>query len=1020
MSWLGIGLISDTSSPTLGIGGLSQPLQSLEPSVSWNGNAGSGFAALPSDPVRITAKPALRLLTPPAQFFTDTLDVGVIAMANDGGTLTNTFGIAAVAFHYEGAVVTVEQPQWHTFQTERGPRTYFGWWVRLHKPSQTSGNAQLYVEATPRDATMQKRVIGPYLFSPVTQKYTHSVVVRPTQPEVAGASYQTLNAAAVYLSALGSPNPLITISEPGFYELTVGSGTAALPFARQSLPGRLNITASVPDVVIGRADYTTDFEARINDARCKLHLFGRNLTLDFRRVIEVAGPTVDNLTGPWLDGVNMISTAPNGSQEPWRGTFIPTVLGIGRTGAWLTEVEASDLTNVGVNAALVRGGNFDRIAYDVFNMATCVVSTHLGVHSSLRFADELPVFTVQYVGAEPTATLARSGSLLSGGAGGGVWTVKLGASTYTFDTGPGNPSDPNNFKYYSGTMGDGYWFSDVVAWLNTLPGVSAALLVDESDSFQKRAAASGSLTGTFGEGFADTSFKAAPLRIVSMNNYHGDWYQHTTGNLENVIVAFNQADETEAQSIFLSPFKSGPEIPGERDIFFVANAIGITTETSPTYNAAGLFSQLGRGTGTILSHVVLAHNTLANQGFLVRTIGISAGLTADPYCLIKNNVFRSFGYDAQGPLPGLAIDGLHLHAGAAVPAGATDVVIGGDESTLFANFTGRDYRPAGALLDSGFFSAIPFDRDRQPFAELAALGAYQATAPEYISGPTISAASISGTAQADAVLSVSATASGGGQLGGFAPTITYEWRRNGTAIPGQTASTIMLNPVTMNLTSGSTVSCLITATNIAGSASAEPSVQYVGSARVALAGLLGGKTGSGMYDGRAATVSTALSVANIAGSLGAYTQATLDRRPVISLTDGLKFDGINDVVAGPSAGGAYTMLLLVRKAVGDDNGHVIQNLMFYIAGNISGGPANTTVDGVSVTTRGALFTALNDGLWHVIQVRGVAAATTPTLGHLTSSALMDVMAWVVLREDQFADIAAARALASAWLQSERT
>ena len=1019
MSWHGIGVISDTWSPTFTLGGPSPPPQSLEPSAAWTGVPGSGFATLPSDPVRTTAKPALRLLTPPAQFFTDTLDVGAIAMANDGGTLIDTFGIVAVAFHYEGAVVTVEQPQWHTIQTERGERTYFGWWVRLRKPRQKSGTAQLYVEATAHDVTMQKRVIGPYLFSPVVDKYTHSVVVKPSRPEVTGVSYQTLDAAAVYLSALGSANPLITISEPGFYQLTVGSGTSALPFARHGLSGRLNITASVPDVVIGRADYTTDFEARINDARCKLHLFGSNLTLDFRRVIEVAGPTVDNLTGPWLDGVNMISTAPNGSQEPWRGTFIPTVAGVARAGAWLTEVEASDLTNVGVNAALVRGGNFDRIAYDVFNMASCVVSTHLGVHSSLRFADELPVFTVQYAGGEPTATLARSGSLLSGGAGGGVWTVKLGASTYTFDTGPGNPSDPNNFNYYNGTLGDGYWFSDVVAWLNTLPGVSATLLVDENDSFQKRAAASGSLTGTYGEGFDDTSFKAAPLRIVSMNNYHGDWYQHSTGDLENVIVAFNQADETEAQSIFLSPFKSGSNIPAERDIFFVANAIGVTTETSPTYNASGLFSQLGRGTGTILSHVVLAHNTLANQGFLVRTIGISSGLTADPYCLIKNNVFRSFGYDPEGPLPGLVIDGLHLHAGATVPANATDVVIGGNESTLFADFTGRDYRPAGPLLDSGFVSAIPFDRDRLPFAQLAALGAYQATAPEYISGPAIISASISGTAQADAVLTASATAKGGGQFGGFAPTITYQWRLNGVAILGETASTITLNSATMNLASGNTISCLITATNVAGSASSEPNVQYIGSARVALAGLLGGKAGSGMYDGRAATVSTALNVTNIAGSLGAYTQATLDRRPAISLTDGLKFDGVNDIVTGPSAGGAYTMLLLVRKAVGDDNGHVIQNLLVYIAGNISAGPANTTVDGVGVTTRGALFSALNDGQWHVVQVRGIAAATTPTLGHLTSSALIDVMAWVVLREDQFTDIAAARTLATAWLQSER-
>ena len=54
--------------------------------------AASGFASLPSDPVRITAKPAARLLIPPGQYFTRKLNVGVAAAANDGGTRAEAGG----------------------------------------------------------------------------------------------------------------------------------------------------------------------------------------------------------------------------------------------------------------------------------------------------------------------------------------------------------------------------------------------------------------------------------------------------------------------------------------------------------------------------------------------------------------------------------------------------------------------------------------------------------------------------------------------------------------------------------------------------------------------------------------------------------------------------------------------------------------------------------------------------------------------------------------------------------------
>lgn len=717
MSWHGIGLIAGSSTPLPAMSALYMPPSVLQPAAQWNGLAGSGFTAVPSDPVRTVAKPALRLLTPANQYFTDTLDVGVMAMANEGGSLTGNFGIRRVDFHYEGSVVSVVQPTFHTIPTPRGPKTYFGWWVRLKKPASTSGNARLYVEATARDATMQKRVIGPYLFSPVAQQYTHSLTIAPSLSQITGQRYQTLNAAVTWLNAQAAPaNPLITITEAGLFELTVGTGADLLPSNQLTQPGRLNITASVPGVVLGRATYSTDAAAKIDNGRFKLRLFGANLTVDFRRVIAITGPSTDDETGGgnWLDGVTLTSTAPYGSSEPWRGTHIPAVNGLALGGASMTEVVADQVTNVAIGAQLVRGGTFDNIAYDAFNGAKCVIGTAMGRLSSSPIGDEIPAFTIHYTGAEATATLSRTPQTQNA-----VWTVRIGASTYTFDSGPSNPASPQSMDYFNGVLGDGYWTSDLVEWLNTLPNITAVLQLDESDSFEKRAAAGASLTGLQGGGFTDRDIKTAPLQVVTSVPYHPDWYQHGGGFLENVIVAFNTCRDMDAQAIFLSPFRAGADIPYERDVFFVANALGVSKIAKPgaalSY-AEGAFSQFGRSTGMIASHVVIAHNSVG-QGFWVRTSGIADGSTADSYCLIKNNVFRNFIYDAAGPMPNLMIDGLRIFSGFPAPLGASKVLVGGTDINLFVDYANGNLRPAGALAQAGLAPAVMHDIDQAPFPE---------------------------------------------------------------------------------------------------------------------------------------------------------------------------------------------------------------------------------------------------------------------------------------------------------------
>jgi hypothetical protein len=458
--------------------------------------------------------------------------------------------------------------------------------VRLKKPAGTSGQAHLYIEATARDATMQKRVIGPYSFSPNTVLYTHSVTVAPSQPEVAGVNYQTLDAAVTYLNQQAAANGLVTISEAGFYELTIGSGTPGLSL-RKALPGRLNITASVPGVSIGRANYTSDAAAVIDDGRFKVRFFGPNLSLDYRYVLSCKGSSEDDGTGFWLDGINMISTAPLGSSELWRGTLKPNGGGTAREGAWFTEVVVTDITNFGNGANLIRGCDLDRVAGDIFSNSRCCINNIVRTHSGRPQRDQLDAFTVQYTGAAATATLTRTGG--QGASGGGVWIVNIGGTQYTFDTGqvegneayfPGSASYP---PAYNGADGvGGYWFSDVVNWLNTLPGITATLLLDENDPLQKRTAASGSLPGLASGGFSNQDIKSAPLTVISLFNKHSDFYQHTSGIRENIISAFNFAEAIEAQALFFSPSGAAGGVQGEgRDFFAVANALAIGTRQRP-------------------------------------------------------------------------------------------------------------------------------------------------------------------------------------------------------------------------------------------------------------------------------------------------------------------------------------------------------------------------------------------------------------------------------------------------------
>lgn len=745
MSWLAIGLGSESRIARMGQVAL-QPTMALRPAPAWTGTAGSGFASTPVDPARTTAKPALHLLTPP-QRFTDTLDVGVLAMANDGGSLFRELGIAKVVFHYEGSTLEIAEPRWKTIQTQAGPRIYFGWWVRLERPDTGLGNANLYVEAVPHDPAMQRRVIGPFFFDPVRQLYTHSVTVAPSQPEVAGERYQSIDNAIAHVNGFGaaSPNPLITVAEPGYYDITRTSGTL-MTGAR----GYCNITANVPDVFIGKASYTNDAAARIRDGRYKLHLFGPNLSIDMRRVTEVDGSTTDTGINHWIDGITITTSGPDGKNTLIRGN-VPARSTCVRSFPYATEVTFREVRNPSRSFKLVRGCRYERISADVANETRCFVFSTIEEQSNRPENIEINAFTVAYSGPEATATLACPGGLHASG-GGGLWTLTLGATSHTFDVGQSG----NNEAYFLGTATyrgasgvGGYWHQDVVNWLNSFPGVTAVRQIA-----QDRSASFSTLPGTVGIGWNTVSIKNTTLQIASVINTHGDFYQHNAGVLENVIIAFNYGHDLEAQIFFLSP----SDVNGtaaERDVFVVGNAMGLSTGTSTYFEPSNASSQFGRGDGLAASHVVVAHNTMPNQGWAIRTSGVANGFTADAYCIFKNNIARRFVYDGESlPLANLTVDGLLIHADQLVPPGAKNVIRAGDATSLVANFAQGDYRPNGAALTAGFAPAIPTDLARAAMPATAAMGAFAAKATAY-AAPTLS-----NTPEADLIAALDTVSNG--------------------------------------------------------------------------------------------------------------------------------------------------------------------------------------------------------------------------------------------------------------------
>lgn len=633
----------------------------LRPSAQWNGTAGSGFTATPTDPTRTTAKPCCRLLVPSHQFFTDRLVVGVASYALNGSTLVN--GVERVRFHYEGGVAEVTQPSYRSFSRYDGSNYQcFGYWVELVHTG-TSGNCDLYVEAVPTDATMQNRVIGPFKFFPQRYDdgaggftpYDFRVEVNSTKTAVTGSIYNTFASAAGYLRTQAARNPLITFTH-GAGNITPDPTTDYTP------DGYLNITATVP-VTFGRASFATRGDLR---PRWPTHLIGTNITLDIAHTGQVTAPAVGR--AHWADHIHISNSL--GRDSYWQeGALRPLSFIFGGT-TWFTDCLVTDTYEPFASADLVRGCVADRISGDCYRFTRMAANNIVSEVDSTFFNTAIPSLVVEYSGAATTATITGTGST-------GSKTLTLrenGNSIGTFT------ATVSGAAYIAGTN---YFIQNVADWINTFSGWSATVLSNE------RVAGSLATLGARGQAFAEANVKGSPLTLVAQFDIHNDVY---AGNGENRVFIDNICTESSGQNIIIGGGACN-------DMFFVNSAFG-------NKEVGGWQVALTQQASAISSHVVWAHLTMPSQRASIR-----ANSTSNAYCAVLCSTFTGLARENAGD-PTI-MRGNHTQDGSFAPSAATEHTIGGTRASLFADALGGSFVASGDLLNNVKARAATHDLNGQ-------------------------------------------------------------------------------------------------------------------------------------------------------------------------------------------------------------------------------------------------------------------------------------------------------------------
>lgn len=649
-------------------------LPSVKPNGAWDGSAGSGFSATPVDPVRATAKPVVRLLTPDYQSVVGKRLVGVFAAASKNRSLYNNLGLSGVRFHFEGGVVEVSAPSYQTITDANGnQKTHLGWWAELENPDTVEGLGHLYVEAIPADNSMQSRVMGPFTFNCRDQEFDYEIEVAPSLSEIVGVRYKTFAAVHAWMSANNGlfTYPRITVTEPGNY---------AMAPAISGDPGCANswitIRATAP-IAFTTGDGAQGFWLRTNNYR----FVGDNITIDFSdvRLMRRNTNAPYNLRNYWFDGINL--TIAYGRDNLVNGTYVtPTIAGEN----WYTDCILSNGCHA-ILANLVRGCTLNNNYGDLLTNAKCVIDNQTNGYDSAFYNAEIPALEISYSGAEATATAELSGVNNKDNR---VLGLRYGSSSANFTI---RTNDP---------LGGSYTIQDVADWVNTIPGFSATVL-----DGTRRAAALTKSGAWAASAFAATDVKAASLTMITKFDLHADWYQFQN-NLDggNTVIWGNTGKGLiDVQVLFLQPAASGL-----KDVLIANNSFH--------HNAGSNWSsQITQP----MSHVVIAHNTLVNQNFILSTTN---NLSFDAYSFISANSLTTLNWSGAA-LQNPPVNDNLLDGGANLPANTTGNVAAGTAASKFVNAAEGNFSPQNEMLENLKTSVVGRDQSGELRGLTAAVGA---------------------------------------------------------------------------------------------------------------------------------------------------------------------------------------------------------------------------------------------------------------------------------------------------------
>ena len=674
----------------------------LSPSESWIGTAASGFTSTPSDPARTTAKPVVRMITPERQAFTDTLLVGVVAGANNGGSLYDNLGLEKVRLHCEGNVVEITAP---TFQTPPAPdasvggsavtpKPVLGWWCEL-KNDGRFGAVDVYVEAIPKDVTMQSRIMGPYRFFPAAQEHQKEITINPDAPTVAGQNYQIIDHNLwnwIWNNRATLTNVGVTIVKGGDYDIGGGSYTFALD-------GYITVEASEP-VTFTRPDRRTTFLAGLRTKTGRIRFRGANLTFDQKN--QSGYYTEDNFRN-WYEGVTF--TDSNGPLNLWQGRVKgpPSRYGANQ-GAYWTHCRIENCGDVLREQFMALNCRMDSCFTDVYSGTPIVIDNALENDRNSIYDAFHNAIRVHYTGAAAAATIEMNGQT---GANNRVITLKEdGASVGTFMV----KADESGF-----IANTNYTQQNVVDWINGLAGWTALLLpndfVTAGGEINRMQAARLSMPlaegVTKGSAWGPLDAKSAPLDLQTVVDTHADIYARN-GMFQNVWFSGNSAWMYAGQGLLLSD-------PNNHYDFMIVNNLFHAYQPGGNYAGQSQF-------GHICSHVVFAHNSWAAQAITIRRGG-SSNFDGDAYTLFANNVAPALGMgtpeDSDVTYTGQHTSGID----ATQPFIAVDSTTGGEQDSWYADAAAGDFTPQGELLAHLKVPVLKWDRNGKSRGAAAPAGA---------------------------------------------------------------------------------------------------------------------------------------------------------------------------------------------------------------------------------------------------------------------------------------------------------